>query len=97
MTDEEAELFCLTVGANQAKKHLDKHDPNGYNGHCPICSAQLTLWDGILYCSAVPEHFEIKQQTFEAAWDKYDAGVMTLESLFRVLIGGNIAKRRTGC
>jgi hypothetical protein len=64
-------------------------DPKYYR--CPVCQNNLMLDDGILNCTAVPGHFQIKQKIFEAAWEKYDHEVLTAEKLLKLLGNANTA------
>lgn len=63
-------------------------------GKCPICQMQLVEQGGIVSCSSLEQHYQIRLNVWNAAWGKYDSGVMDGTTLLTVLLRGNIAPNK---
>ena len=66
-----------------------------FNGKCPVCQADLVQDGGDACCQAEADpHFRIRVNVFDAAWLKYDKGVLSEEALLKLLLQANISSNR---
>jgi hypothetical protein len=65
-------------------------------GTCPLCQSEVHLSGEWITCTMNENHFAIKAVVWEAAWEKYSAGVMKPEALLMILRGANLAPDRPG-